>query len=224
MVDPAALDRLFRPARTDAGLLISVVGFDGSGKTTQIERLAEVFRARGREVVETRQPTDWYRGLSEVQTFHDQGGAVETAHVLALLAAADRRRHVMNVIDPALARGAVVLCDRYVYATFGVFVHRGVDFDFLVRINSGIPRPDYAFSLQVPTEELVRRLRARDGDNLKHEEKSADKIESITRTYERLGDRLIPIDGSLGPDEVTKAMLAHLTAALPAVHQGDRHA
>ncbi|MEV0195768.1 dTMP kinase [Nonomuraea sp. NPDC050691] len=216
MVDPGALDRLFRPARTDPGLLISVVGFDGSGKTTQIERLAEIFRAQGREVVETRQPSDWYRELAEVQVFHDQGGSEETAHVLALLSAADRRRHVMEVVDPALARGAVVLCDRYVYATFGVFVHRGVDFDFLVTINSGVPRPDYAFSLRVPTEELVRRLRARDGDRLKHEEKSVAKIESITSTYEKLGDQLIQIDGSLGPDEVTKSMLAHL----PASYQG----
>ncbi|MFP1624774.1 dTMP kinase [Streptomyces sp. 5K101] len=193
---------------------MSIVGFDGSGKTTQIERVAEAIRAQGREVVETRQPADWYRELAEVQVFHDQGGSVETAHILALLAAADRRRHVMEVINPALERGAVVLCDRYVYATFGVFVHRGVDFRFLATINSGIPRPDHAFYLKLPTDELLRRLRLRDGDRLKHEEKSAERIESITRTYEELGEELVHIDGRASREEVTASILRHMKDSL----------
>ncbi|MER6673376.1 dTMP kinase [Streptomyces sp. NPDC000983] len=209
-VDDSAVTHLYRPERTDSGLLVSIVGFDGSGKTTQIERIAEELRREGREVVETRQPTDWYRQLSEVQTFHDAGGSVEYAHILSLLAAADRRRHVAEVIDPALARGAVVLCDRYVHATFGVFIHRGVDSRFLASINSGIPRPDHAFYLRVPTEELLRRLRSRDGDRLKHEEKSRDRVESITRTYEELGSELTPIDGTASPEQVTASIMAHI--------------
>ncbi|MEV4330989.1 dTMP kinase [Streptomyces sp. NPDC049597] len=213
-VDDEAMAGLFQPQRTDSGLLVSIVGFDGSGKTTQIERVAEAIRAQGREVVETRQPADWYRELAEVQVFHDQGGSVETAHILALLAAADRRRHVMEVINPALERGAVVLCDRYVYATFGVFVHRGVDFRFLATINSGIPRPDHAFYLKLPTDELLRRLRLRDGDRLKHEEKSAERIESITRTYEELGPELVHIDGGAAREEVTASILRHMKDSL----------
>jgi dTMP kinase len=213
-VDDEAMARLFQPERTDSGLLVSIVGFDGSGKTTQIERVAEAIRAQGREVVETRQPADWYRELAEVQVFHDRGGSAETAHILALLAAADRRRHVMEVINPALERGAVVLCDRYVYATFGVFVHRGVDFRFLATINSGIPRPDHAFYLKLPTDELLRRLRQRDGDRLKHEEKSAERIESITRTYEELGEELVHIDGRASREEVTASILRHMKDSL----------
>lgn len=211
-VDSTLVRDLFRPSRDDHGTLISVVGFDGSGKTTQIERLAGALRDSGREVVETRQPSDWYRRLTMVETFHGQGGSVEQAHVLALLAAADRRRHVMEVVDPALARGAVVICDRYVYATFGVFIHRGVDARLLAAINSGIPRPDHAFYLKVPTDELLRRLRLRDGDALKHEEKSVDRIESITSVYDEIGDELVTVDGSMAPDVVTKALLAHIGA------------
>lgn len=201
---------LFRSSQPTSGTLISIVGFDGSGKTTQIERVAARLRQQGHEVVETRQPTDWYRQLSKVQSFLAEGGSTETAHILALLAAADRRQHVHEVIEPALARGAVVLCDRYVYATFGVFVHRGVDSDFLATINSGIPRPAYAFYLKMSAEDLVRRLKERDGDELQHEERSVDRIESITRTYEELASELITIDGSVPPDEVTAAILHHL--------------
>ncbi|MBT2395731.1 dTMP kinase [Streptomyces sp. ISL-100] len=213
-VDDAAMAELFQPERTDEGLLISIVGFDGSGKTTQIERVAEAFRAQGREVVETRQPSDWYRQLAEVQVFHGQGGSAERARILSLLAAADRHRHVMEVINPALERGAVVICDRYVYATFGVFVHRGVDFRFLATINQGIPRPDHAFYLKLPTDELLQRLRERDGDRLQHEEKSADRVESITRTYEELGAELVHIDGTASREDVTAEILRHMKDSL----------
>ncbi|HET9081697.1 MAG TPA: dTMP kinase [Trebonia sp.] len=207
------LDDVFRPARTHDGMLISIVGFDGSGKTTQVERVAAALRERGREAVETKQPTDWYRELADVRAFHDSGGSAETAHILALLAAADRRRHVQEVIDPALARGAVVICDRYVYATFGVFVHRGVEPGLLAAINHGIPRPDHAFYLRVPVPDLLRRLHERDGDKLKHEEKSADRIESITRTYEELGSALTVIDGTAPPAQVTASILTRIDAS-----------
>ncbi|OAL16388.1 hypothetical protein A4V12_05035 [Streptomyces noursei] len=119
-----------------------------------------------------------------------------------------------EVINPALERNAVVLCDRYVYATFGVFVHRGVDFRFLATINEGIPRPDHAFYLKLPTDELLRRLRERDGDRLKHEERSAERVESITRTYEELGSELVHIDGTTPREGVTAEILRHMKGSL----------
>lgn len=107
-----------------------------------------------------------------------------------------------------------MICDRYVYATFGVFVHRGVDFSFLATINQGIPRPDHAVYLKLPTDELIRRLRERDGDRLQHEEKSADRVESITRTYEELGTELVHIDGTASREDVTAEILRHMKDSL----------
>jgi dTMP kinase len=214
-VHPARLEPVFEHGATYPGRLITVVGFDGSGKTTQIQALGRRFRAAGREVVETRQPSDWYRNETAVQLFHDQGGSIQRARILALFAAADRLRHVQEVIVPALQRGAVVLCDRYVYATFGVFVHRGVDVDFLATINSGIPRPDFAFYLHLPTAALMQRLRRRDGNDLKFEERSVDRIASITRVYDDMGDLLIRIDGTAAAKAVTDAMWT-LCGAAPA--------
>lgn len=200
---PELLDSVFTEVPRHDGLLISIVGFDGSGKTTQIEALAERFRAAGRDVLETRQPTDWYRNEASVQHFHQAGGSRERARILSLFAAADRHRHVHEVILPALREGRVVLCDRYVYATFGVFIHRGVDPDFLATINRGIPRPTHAFYLDVPTAVLVRRLRERDGDNLKFEEQSEERIRSITATYGHMGSLLEHVDGARPPEVVT---------------------
>ncbi|QSB05195.1 dTMP kinase [Natronoglycomyces albus] len=222
-VDIESFRKLFGEPRPTQGRLISIVGFDGSGKTTQIEQTASALRRQGHEVVETKQPTDWYRQLSKVQSFHAEGGSVETAHILALLAAADRRQHVREVIEPALERGAIVLCDRYVYATFGVFIHRGVDSEFLATINSGIPRPDYAFYLDMSSADLVRRLKERDGENLQHEEKSVDRIESITRTYKELASELISIDGSAPPTDVTAAILSHLQIGPPTTENSTDH-
>ncbi|MFJ4651897.1 dTMP kinase [Nocardia sp. NPDC088792] len=198
---------VFGPPRPRAGMLISIVGFDGSGKTTQLEAVAAVLRARGREVVVTKQPTNWYRELGEVRAFHDAGGSADTARILSLLAAADRLRHVQEVVEPALDRGAVVLCDRYVYATYGVFIHRGVDAEFLTTINHGVPRPDFAFYLKLTPQQLAARLRARDGDNLQFEERSSERIASITRTYDEMGDELITVDGSRPATLVTDTII-----------------
>ncbi|GAB0105201.1 dTMP kinase [Nocardia sp. JMUB6875] len=206
-ITPELVREVFAPPEQHPGMLISIVGFDGSGKTTQLEAVAEVLRARGREVVVTKQPTDWYRELGEVRTFHDAGGSSATARVLALLAAADRLRHIHEVVNPALRRGAVVLCDRYVYATYGVFIHRGVDAAFLTTINHGVPRPDFAFYLKMSPEQLASRLRARDGNALQFEERSLDRIASITRTYDEMAEELLTVDGSLPPEVVTDTLL-----------------
>lgn len=207
-VTPSILESVFGAPRLVPGLLISIVGFDASGKTTQCSELASRFRDIGATVLETRQPTDWYRNESAVQHFHHEGGSRERARILSLFAAADRHRHVQEVILPALSRGEVVICDRYVYATFGVFVHRGVDADFLATINQGVPRPDAAFYLEVPTVTLVERLRKRDGENLKFEERSPDRIESITSTYRDMGHHLIAIDGAAPANIVTQKLWA----------------
>ena len=198
-LSPGTVRRVFREGGNGPGRLVTVVGFDGSGKTTQIENLGTALRDAGHAVVETRQPTDWYRRLTEVQTFHSAGGSVETAYILALLAAADRRRHVLEVVEPALASGA--------------WVHRGVDAEFLTTANGGIPRPDHAFYLQLGTSELQRRLKARDGADLQFEEKSADRIGSIVRSYEEMEDELVVVDGTAPADEITAKLLAHLGVA-----------
>ena len=209
-LDPAKVGRVFPSSSRFPGRLISIVGFDASGKTTQVEELGKRFRELGHEVVETRQPTDWYRSNDLVQSFQAMGGSGEEARILALMAAADRLLHVKEVIAPALERGAVVICDRYVYATFAVFIHRRIDVDLLVEINKGITRPEAAYFLDVPTEQLVRRLADRDGSNLHFEEQAEERIESIVRTYREMGTFLNPIDGTRPVQEVTEMIWSDL--------------
>ena len=100
---------------TTGGLFISFEGIDGAGKSTHIDGLAQAFRAQGRAVTLTREPGG--TPLAEklrVMVLNDAMDAMTEA----LLVFAARRDHLQNCIEPALARGEVVLCDRFTDATF----------------------------------------------------------------------------------------------------------
>ncbi len=98
-----------------AGLFITFEGIDGAGKSTHIAALAEAFRAAGRRLTLTREPggTPLAEKLREL-VLNDAMDPLSEA----LLMFAARRDHLQQVIEPALARGDVVLCDRFTDATF----------------------------------------------------------------------------------------------------------
>lgn len=103
-----------RPPR---GLFITIEGVDGAGKSTQARRLAEGLRAGGREVVATREPGG-APGAEEIRRLLVEGAPGRwSAQTELLLFTAARRDHMERTLRPALARGAVVLCDRYVDST-----------------------------------------------------------------------------------------------------------
>jgi len=192
------------------GRLVVIEGFDGSGKSTQIERVSETLRSRGHRVLLTRQPTDWYRNDPGVRSFLDDPESVLSIKALALLAAADRLRHCAEIIEPALGDGYVVLCDRYVYSSIALFAHRGLPRAFVELINAGIPRPDRAFYLSLPSEILLKRIGQRDGERRKREERSLKTISEICELYESVGHGLLNIDGTQDMDTVTQGILQRL--------------
>lgn len=98
-----------------SGLFISFEGIDGAGKSTHIAGLADAFRADGRAVTLTREPGG--TPLAEQLRALVLGEAMDPL-TESLLVFAARRDHVVNVIEPALARGDVLLCDRFTDATF----------------------------------------------------------------------------------------------------------
>jgi dTMP kinase len=110
------------------GLFISFEGIDGAGKSTHIDSVASLFRQAGRAVVLTREPggTPLSEKLRELVLHEPMNALTE-----ALLMFAARREHLVNVIEPALARGDVVLCDRFTDATFA-YQGGGRGFDWRV--------------------------------------------------------------------------------------------
>jgi dTMP kinase len=104
-----------RPAHTYTGTFVSFEGGDGSGKSTQLDLLADWLRANGHEVVVTREPGGTALGAKLRTIVLDAHNAdVISPRAEALIYAADRADHVERVIRPALERGAVVITDRYV--------------------------------------------------------------------------------------------------------------
>ena len=110
------------------GLFISFEGIDGAGKSTHIASVAELFRQAGRTVVLSREPggTPLSEKLRELVLHEPMDALTE-----ALLMFAARREHLVMVIEPALARGDVVLCDRFTDATFA-YQGGGRGFDWQV--------------------------------------------------------------------------------------------
>jgi dTMP kinase len=132
---------------TQTGRFISFEGIDGAGKSTHIDGLAAAFKAQGRQVTLTREPggTPLAEKLREM-VLHDAMDSLTEA----LLIFAARRDHLQNVIEPALARGDVVLCDRFTDATFAYQGSgRGFDLGVLQQLESwvqtnqhGLRQPD----------------------------------------------------------------------------------
>ncbi|MGV3492823.1 MAG: dTMP kinase [Ramlibacter sp.] len=114
------------------GLFLSFEGIDGAGKSTHVEALAAAFRAAGRSVVLTREPggTPLAEKLRALALNEPMDPLTE-----ALVMFAARRDHLLQVIEPALARGDVVLCDRFTDATFAYQgAGRGFDLQVLAQL------------------------------------------------------------------------------------------
>ena len=111
-----------------SGIFISFEGIDGAGKSTHIARVADLFRQAGRVVVLTREPGGTFLSekLRELVLHESMDPLTE-----ALLMFAARREHLVQVIEPALARGEVVLSDRFTDATFA-YQGGGRGFDWQV--------------------------------------------------------------------------------------------
>ena len=136
-------------------------GLDGSGKSTQVKRVAEHFAARGVACFATRQPSDDPIGtLARAATY---GKFPAESESLSLLFAAEHYQHYVEKIAPALAKGDMVFCDRYYYSNF---VYQGVNAAALERIfsyNQAVMTartPDAVIFLDVSPQECMRRITA----------------------------------------------------------------
>ncbi len=172
--------------RTDPGRFITVEGGDGAGKSTQVRRLAEALRAAGREVVTTREPGG-APGAEEIRALVVTGAPDRWDAVTeALLMSAARRSHVAATIRPALARGAVVISDRFFDSTTAYQGHAGgVPLDLLEqlrRIAVGDLTPDLTLILDLPVEAGLARSRDR-GGAARFEAKGVDFHERLRRGY-----------------------------------------
>ncbi|WP_110399597.1 dTMP kinase [Sphaerotilus hippei] len=199
-----------------AGCFITVEGIDGAGKTSHVEALAQRWITRGLEVVRTREPggTELAEALRALVLARPMDALTE-----ALLVFAARRDHLVRVIEPALARGAVVLCDRYTDATFAYQGGgRGFDLAVLTQLESWVQQgrqPDLTLWFDLPPAvAAARRAAARVPDRFEAEPLAF--FEAVAAGYQRrfaqAGARVARLDASLTPGEVAAQIAAALEA------------
>ncbi len=168
------------------GLFVTLEGPEGAGKSTNREYLAERLRARGVDVVLTREPggTPLAERIRELLlTPDDEPMAVDTELLLVFAA---RAQHLAQVIRPALERGAVVLCDRFTDATYayqgggrGLSIERIAQLEIFVQ---GELRPDLTLIFDLPVEIGLARAAAR-GRLDRFEQEGIRFFESVRRAY-----------------------------------------
>jgi dTMP kinase len=144
------------------GALIVFEGIDGCGKSTQLRLAAELLRTRGLDPVVTREPTDgvWGRRIREMAR---SGDPVAPETELAWFFE-DRREHMRDVVEPALAAGRVVLSDRSYVSTVAYQGARGLDAAaILAESEAEFAKPDLVLLFEIAPREAAERLEARGG-------------------------------------------------------------
>ncbi len=154
------------------GLFITFEGIDGAGKSTHVQAAAQWWRVRGREVLVTREPggTPLAEALRALFLGREMDALTEV-----LLVFAARRDHLRQAIEPALAQGQVVLCDRFTDATFAYQgAGRGFDAAALSTLETWVQQgrqPDLTLWFRLaPAEAARRRASARAPDRLEQED------------------------------------------------------
>jgi dTMP kinase len=194
-------------------VFITFEGLDGSGKSTQLQLLAGRFTALGRDVVWTREPGGTELG-EQIRDLVLHGGDV-APWAEAALYAASRAQHVEEVIRPALERGAVVLCDRYVDSSVAYQgVARGLGLERVLELNLaavGGLLPDLTFLLLVDPAVAASRMTP-DRDRLEREDTGFhERADAGYRTLaKRFPERIVTIDGALPEDEVARQIAARV--------------
>lgn len=205
------------PSQT-APLFIVLEGIDGSGTTTQLDRVTAALRARGRRVVATREPSTGPIGLLLREILSGKhanpDGTTLDGRAMALLFAADRRDHLTREIEPALAAGFDVISDRYVLSSLA---YQAIEADrmWVERLAEGVRAPDLTVLLDVDIGVAAqRRLKAGRPVERYDADGTLARVAAHYRKLATVVASVVSLDGSAPIDDVTVAILDQVQAVL----------
>ena len=215
------------------GLFITLEGLDGSGKTTQIKRLAAWMQRRGLDPIITRQPGGTATGDRIRALLLDSGSTPLAPMTEMALMFADRAQAIAEVIEPALAAGKVVLCDRFTDSTEAyqgggrqLGSERVLD---LHRLICGNLQPDLTLLLLPSLDSSLARARNRNERTVAQTGKDENRFELeqsefFKRVWEKYreiarrdADRVVLIEGNLSIDEVHEQIIEAVSERLVAI-------
>ncbi|MDE2240011.1 MAG: dTMP kinase [Rhodospirillales bacterium] len=194
-----------------AGLFITLEGGEGAGKSTAAAGLAAALRTEGREVVLTREPGGT-KGAEAIRALLLNQDIPLDPLAQTMLHFAARMDHVAALIRPALARGAVVICDRFYDSTMAYQSYgQGVPLaDVRALISLLGLKPDVTFLLELPEVEAKRRLTARASGTDRYEEMDEAFFTRVRDGFRAMAAaepaRFIKIDASPAPEAVVASL------------------
>jgi len=206
------------------GLFVTLEGIEGSGKSTQAERLESSLKAAGIPVRRTREPggTPYAEEIRKLVLNLGEEPVFPETELLLFLAA--RAQHVRSLIAPALAAGQVVVCDRFTDATLAYQGGgRGAGIEAIRRLNdwaTGGLEPDRTFLIDLPVQEGIARSRKRQGnfgiDRIERE--SSEFLEKVRDEYLAIADkepeRIRVLDGTEPADTLAGIILSDVKSML----------
>ncbi len=216
------------------GLFITLEGLDGSGKSTQLKRLAGWMQKRGWTPVVTRQPGGTATGdrIRELLLDSRSGGLAPLAEMALMFA--DRAQAIAEVIEPALAAGKMVLCDRFTDSTEayqGGGRELGSDVVLKMhRLVCGGVQPDLTLLLLPSLEASLSRARRRNDraaaksgiDENRFEQEQDEFHRRVWEKYREIAarepERVVTIEGDLGIDEVHEQIVEAVAMRLSEAH------
>jgi dTMP kinase len=199
------------PNQAVRGIFICLEGLDGCGKSTQAKILANWLKSLDKGVILTAEPTKGPIGRFLRKIIQ---GRVEVAPLAeAMLFAADRCDHLEKLVKPALARGKVVVCERYIYSSLAYQGARGVPEQTIRKLNEQFLRPHLVILLDVPVDVALRRMKKR---NLDEFEKNRPFQERVREIYLLLFKKegLPILDGTLPVPELAEKIKRLVTPLL----------
>lgn len=189
------------------GLFISIEGPDGSGKSTQIKNIKDFFADKKIDILFTREPGGTAIGERIREIILDNNCSEMDYMCEAMLYAAARAQHVAQIIRPAIERGTVVICDRYVDSSIayqGYGRHLGKSVKIINDYAIGDCIPDVTFLLKLDPRVGKGRIKDEEKDRLEVEKDNfhLDVYEGYLKLAEANPDRIYVIDASRSIDEI----------------------
>lgn len=204
--------------RAGTGAFVVFEGGDGAGKSTQVDRLVDFLETTGRQVVRTHEPGHTELGQQIRRIVLDPTTGEVDLRAEALLIAADKAQHLAEVVRPALERGAVVVCDRYVDSMIAYQgAGRGLGAGEVGRLadwaTAGL-RPDLVVLLDVDPDQAVHRKETKDRLEGLGVEFHSRVRESFLELAARDPERYLVLEARRSRDEIAAAVAERVAGLL----------
>ncbi len=198
--------------RKKDGALLVFEGIDGSGKSSAIQNLSKILKKRGVASLQTAEPSEGETGRKLREALHQGGLSQNEMNALFI---ADRKEHLKTMLLPALKRGEVVLCDRYIHSNYAYQGASGESLASLEKKNAfalKAKKPDVIFYFDLPVALALSRVGFR--SNKEEVSKSIFEkelfLEKVRTIYKQYASDFFQIDASRPEEDVLNIILKEL--------------